>query len=76
VLESWGRLPLKAVVAGGAAVEAAGLVVVLVEGVEISGLWSGGASGALVGLVLVLAVDLPGSGRGQESWSVAAAGGG
>ena len=59
-----GRGEIESVVAGGAAVEAAGLVVVLVEGVEISGWWRGGASGTLVGLLLVLAIDLSGSNRG------------
>jgi hypothetical protein len=68
------RRSVKAVVAGRAAVEAAGLVVVLVEGVEVSGWWSSGAGRALVGLVLLLSVDLPWSSRGQRSWSVAAAG--
>jgi len=57
-----------------AVVGAARVVLVGVEGIGVSGRWGAGASRALVGLLLVLAIHLPWSSRGQGGWNVAAAG--
>jgi hypothetical protein len=53
-------------------VSAAEIVFVGVERIGVSGWWAAGSSRALVGLLLVLAIDLPSSSRDQGSWGGAA----